>query len=192
MLNLAAPTDPHWFDRIEPDLDLILVDHTHLEKRAASTALSMIFRYTGRADLALTLSPIVREEMEHFEQMLGVLARRGIALTKLQPATYAAQLSQLVRKEEDAALLDKLLVAGLIEARSCERFRILAERLKDAELAAYYANLFESEARHYTVYTDLARRYFGQATTRERLQELAAAEVEALRASGEVARLHSW
>lgn len=192
MLNLAAPTDPKWFARIEADLDLILIDHTHLEKRAASTALSMIFRYTGREDLAITLSPIVREEMEHFEQMMGVLARRGVALQKLAPAPYAAQLAKQVRNEEDAGLLDRLLVAGLIEARSCERFRILSERLKDAELATYYGELFESEARHYTVYTDLARRYFGQATTRQRLQELAEAEVEALRASGEVPRLHSW
>jgi tRNA-(ms[2]io[6]A)-hydroxylase len=192
MLNLAAPTDPEWFDRIEPELDLILVDHTHLEKRAASTALSLIFRYTGREDLPLTLSPIVREEMEHFEQMLGILAQRGVELIKLKPADYASNLVGNVRKQEPHCLLDKLLAAGLIEARSCERFSILAERVQDPQLADYYGRLFESEARHYTVYTDLARRYFGHETTKARLRELADAELEALRASTGAARLHSW
>lgn len=192
MLHLAAPTDPGWFDRIEADLDLVLIDHTHLEKRAASTALSLIFRYTGREDLALTLSPIVREEMRHFEQMLGILAERGVELSKLKAADYASNLVGQIRKQEPARLLDKLLVAALIEARSAERFSILSERVKDAPLAAYYRQLFESEARHYTVYTDLARRYFGHDTVTERLQELAPLEVEALRSTTEQARLHSW
>ncbi len=192
MLNLAAPTDAGWFERIEPHLDTILVDHTHLEKRAASTALSMIFRYTGRAELPQTLSPIVREEMEHFEQMLALLERRGVKLCKLKPAPYASKLVKNVRTHEPEALLDKLLVAALIEARSCERFKILAAHLDDAEIADYYGQLFESEARHHTVYTDLARRYFGQETTKARLQEMAQAELDALRASQGVARLHSW
>jgi len=191
MLHLAVPTDPGWFDRIEGDLPLVLVDHTHLEKRAASTALSLIFRYTGREDLPMTLSPIVREEMRHFEQMLGILAERGIELIKLKAADYATNLVGEVRKQEPACLLDKLLVAALIEARSAERFQILSERIQDAPLAAYYGQLFESEARHYTVYTDLARRYFGHDVVKARLQELAVAEVEALRSSTE-ARLHSW
>lgn len=194
MLNLAVPTDPEWFERIRPELDLILIDHTHLEKRAASTALSMIFRYTGRPNLPEVLSPIVREEMEHFEQMLQVLKSRGVELIRLEPAKYASKLVGLVRKTEAEALLDKLLVAGLIEARSCERFSILAEGLADIEpqLAAYYGELFESEARHYTVYTDLARDYFGREIVKARLQELALAEVDALKASTGVARLHSW
>lgn len=192
MLNLAAPTDPEWFDRIEPHLDTILIDHTHLEKRAASTALSMIFRYTGREALPQTLSGIVREEMEHFEQMLDVLASRGVELARLDPAPYAKKLVKNIRTHEPETLLDKLLVAGLIEARSCERFKILAERLDDRDLADYYGELFESEARHYTVYTDLARRYFPQETVKARLQEMAQAELEALQASRGMARLHSW
>lgn len=192
MLNLAAPTDDGWFARIEPHLDTILVDHTHLEKRAASTALSMIFKYTGRDQLPQTLSPIVREEMEHFEQMLGVLDQRGVEFRKLKPAPYASKLIKHVRSQEPEALLDKLLVAGLIEARSCERFKILAASVDDDALASYYGGLFESEARHHTTYTDLARRYFGQETTKARLQEMAQHELDALRASEGVARLHSW
>lgn len=192
MLHLAAPTDPGWFDRIEDDLHLVLVDHAHLEKRAASTALSMIFRYTGRPDLPMTLSPIVREEMRHFEQMLGILAERGIELIKLEAADYATTLVGKVRKQEPQRLLDRLIVAALIEARSAERFKILSERVKDAPLAAYYGQLFESEARHYTVYTDLARRYFGHDAVKTRLDELASAEVEALQSTTKQARLHSW
>jgi tRNA 2-(methylsulfanyl)-N6-isopentenyladenosine37 hydroxylase len=192
MLNLATPTDPKWFDRIEPHLDTILVDHTHLEKRAASTALSMIFRYTGRARLPRTLSAIVREEMEHFEQMLAVLDERGVELCKLEPAPYAKSLVAHIRKQEPDTLLDKLIVAGLIEARSCERFKILSERLADSGLADYYGELFESEARHYTTYTDLARRYFEADAVEKRLAELAEAEVEALRESSGQPRLHSW
>ncbi len=192
MLNLAAPTDPEWFDRIEAHLDTILIDHTHLEKRAASTALSMIFRYTGRPALPRTLSAIVREEMEHFEQMLAVLEQRGVELRKLEPAPYAKTLVKSIRTHEPETLLDKLLVAGLIEARSCERFKILSERLDDPELADYYGELFESEARHYTVYTDLAREYFPQETVKARLQQMAQAELDALQASQGMARLHSW
>jgi tRNA-(ms[2]io[6]A)-hydroxylase len=192
MLNLAAPTDSEWFDRIEPELDTILVDHTHLEKRAASTALSMIFRYTGRETLPETLSPIVREEMEHFEQMLDVLKSRGVELRRLEPAPYAKKLVKHIRTHEPETLLDKLIVAGLIEARSCERFKILSENIDDAPLADYYGQLFESEARHYTTYTDLARLYFPQETVKTRLREMAQLELEALQASEGVARLHSW
>lgn len=192
MLHLATPTDPTWFERIEPQLDTILVDHTHLEKRAASTALSMIFRYTGREGVPRTLSEVVREEMEHFEQMLEVLDRRGVQLRKLKPAPYASKLVKNVRSHEPEAFLDKLLVAALIEARSCERFKILAERVDDTALADYYGELFESEARHYTVYTNLARRHFDEEVVEERLDEMADLEVEALKASKGLERLHSW
>jgi tRNA-(ms[2]io[6]A)-hydroxylase len=192
MLSLAAPTDAGWFDRIAPDLDTILVDHTHLEKRAASTALSMIFQYTDREQLPKTLSPIVREEMEHFEQMLDVLDARSIELERLKPAPYAKKLVKHIRTHEPEILLDKLLVAALIEARSCERFKILSEHVDDTDLAAYYGQLFESEARHHTTYTDLARLYFPQETVKTRLQEMAEFELKALEASQGVARLHSW
>ncbi|MFP4596970.1 MAG: tRNA-(ms[2]io[6]A)-hydroxylase [Persicimonas sp.] len=192
MLNLATPTDPEWFERIEPHLDTILIDHTHLEKRAASTALSMVFRYTGRPGLPETLSPVVREEMEHFEQMLEILDKRGVDLVRLDPAPYAKKLVKNVRNQEPEILLDKLLVAALIEARSSERFKILSERLTDEPLAAYYRQLFESEARHYTVYTDLARQYFPETQVKARLEEMAAAEVDALQASAGLPRLHSW
>ncbi|MGM0557486.1 MAG: tRNA-(ms[2]io[6]A)-hydroxylase [Myxococcota bacterium] len=192
MLHLAQPTDDNWFDRIEPHLDVILVDHTHLEKRAASTALSLIFKYTGRDGLPAVLSEIVQEEMEHFSQMLQVLDNQNVEFRRIEPAPYAKSLVGQIRSNEPERLLDTLLVAGLIEARSSERFKILAERVDDSDLADYYAQLFESEARHYTIYTDLARRYYDRDEVAARLDELAELEVEALKAAGDTPRLHSW
>ena len=192
MLHLAEATPDDWFDRIRDDIDIILLDHTHLEKRAASTALNMIFRYTERPRLARELADIVAEEIDHFSRMMDLLERREIDYEKVEPAPYAGTLVSEVRSHEPAKLLDKLLVAALIEARSAERFEILASRLEDEELAGYYAELFESEARHFTVYTDLARQYFDGDEVETRLDELAEAEVAALHRSEGLPRLHSW
>lgn len=192
MLHLASRTDDSWFERISDDLESVLIDHTHLEKRAASTALAMIFRYTSRRRLARELSQVVREEMEHFEQMLDVLDDRGIEFARLDPAPYAKELVRNVRTHEPETLLDKLLVAALIEARSCERFQVLAQKLDDPELADFYADLATQEARHHTLYTGLAREYFDADAVRRRLDELADAEVAALEASEGLPRLHSW
>ncbi len=191
MLHLASRTDDSWFDRVADDVDCILIDHTHLEKRAASTALAMIFRYTSRRRLARELSRVVREEMEHFEQMLDVLEARGIEFGPLDPAPYAKELVGHIRTHEPETLLDKLLVAALIEARSCERFQILAQRLDDPDLAEFYADLAAQEARHHTLYTSLAREYFDTDEVRERLDELADAEAKAVEASAGMPRLHS-
>ncbi|MBA2663715.1 MAG: tRNA-(ms[2]io[6]A)-hydroxylase [Bradymonadaceae bacterium] len=192
MLNLAVPTDEGWFERIVDELDTVLVDHAHLEKRAASTALSMIFRYTGRAQLPRKLSEVVQEEMDHFVRMLDLLETRGVAFKKLDPAPYAALLAGHARKQEPEALLDRLLIAALIEARSCERFTILSKRVDDPVLAAFYEELYESEARHHTLYTGLAREYFPGPVVKARLSELAEYEAQALRASSGMVRLHSW
>lgn len=192
MLNLAEPTRPGWYDFIEDHLDLILIDHAHLEKRAASTALSMVFRYTGREGVPRQLGEVVQEEMEHFTRMLDILEERDVELRRLEPAPYAKELVDAIRPQEPHKFLDKLLVAGLIEARSCERFSILGEHVDDDGLAAFYRELFEAEANHYTLYTGLARRHFPQQEVENRLDELAHIEVEALKAGCEIPRLHSW
>lgn len=191
MLHLAQRTDDDWFDRIADDLDAILIDHAHLEKRAASTALAMVFRYTSKMTLARELSRVVREEMEHFELMLDVLEARGIEFGQLDPAPYAKQLVKQIRTHEPQTLLDKLLVAALIEARSCERFQILGRRLPDPALRELYADLAAQEARHHTLYTGLARQYFPADEVQVRLDELAAVETAAIEASAGWARLHS-
>jgi tRNA-(ms[2]io[6]A)-hydroxylase len=192
MLNLARPTDDGWFDRIRPHLDTILVDHCHLEKRAASNALNLIFRYTGRDGLARELSEVVKEEMDHFTLMLDILEAREIPFVRLAPSTYASRLSEAGTKQEPLAFLDKLLIAGLIEARSAERFKILSERLDEPELAEFYASLFATEARHHTLYTTLARRFFDHEKVRLRLLELAELESDALGAATDAPRLHSF
>ena len=192
MLHLAEPTRDEWYSSVCDHLDLILIDHTHLEKRAASTALSMIFHYTGRSGVPRRLSEVVQEEMDHFVRMLDVLDRREIELTRLEPAPYASLLVKEIRSQEPHRFLDKLLVAALIEARSCERFSILASEVDDDQLAEFYEELFEAEANHYTLYTGLAREHFPNEEVNRRLDELAEAEVKALRAGADLPRLHSY
>lgn len=192
MLNLATPTDPGWFDRVSDRLDVVLVDHCHLEKRAASSALNMIFRYTGREGLPRLLSTVVKEEMEHFEQVLDLLDAREIEFVRLTPSPYASTLLEGARRQEPDAFLDRLLVAALIEARSCERFQILGRRLDDEELAEFYRELAISEARHHTLYTGLARKFFAADEVKSRLTELAELESSAVEASRDEPRLHSW
>lgn len=194
MLHLAEPTDPGWFDRIKDHLDTILIDHCHLEKRAASNALNLIFRYTGRPGLPRALSEVVREEMEHFTQVLDILDSRGVSFVKLTPSPYALALQSHLTKQEPAAFLDKLLMAAFIEARSCERFKVLSEGLAkdEPELAAFYRDLMISEARHHLLYTNFAREFFGEVPVKARLKELGAFEAQALRDAGTSPRLHSF
>lgn len=192
MLHLAAPTDPGWFARIQPHLHDILLDHTHLEKRAASTAMSMLFRYADKPALAKSLGEVVQEEMEHFVRMVNVLEAYEIPLVRMEPAPYAGKLAKHARKKDPEALLDKLLVASLIEARSCERFQILAANVDDPFLATLYAELYRDEARHHTLYTGLARELFDPDEVTQRLDELAALEVQAIAHSDGAPRLHSF
>ena len=192
MLNLAESTRSDWYDFIEDHLDVILVDHAHLEKRAASTALSMVFSYTGYEGIPRRLGGVVQEEMDHFTRMLDILEARDVELRRLEPAPYASILVDHIRSHDPERFLDKLLVAGLIEARSCERFSILADRVDDPDLAEFYEELFEAEADHYTLYTGLARDHFEEVTVKDRLEELAKIEVQALRAGQDLPRLHSY
>lgn len=192
MLHLHQSTDKGWFDRIAPHLNTVLLDHTHLEKRAASAAMNMMFRYTKHTELARALAEVVHEEMEHFTQMLDILEDRGVTYDKMEPADYAGILMKATTKQDPDALLDKLLVSSLIEARSCERFGILADRIDDSELADFYRDLMVSEARHHTLYTNIARKIFEAERVAERLDELARVEWDAIKASTGKPRLHSF
>jgi tRNA-(ms[2]io[6]A)-hydroxylase len=193
MLSLASPTDPGWADRAAADVDLLLLDHAHCEKKAASTAVSLLFRYPEVAGLAVPLSRIAREELEHFELVLETCRRRSLAFRRIPPSPYAGRLAEAVRTFEPARLLDTLLVAALIEARSCERMGLLAERLEDPELRALYRGLLESEARHHAAYVDLARgtSLFSDGEIRDRLRDLAEHEAFVLRGDPEPPRMHS-
>ncbi len=180
MLNLASSTPRSWVEAVANELGLLLIDHAHCEKKAASTAINLIFRYPDRPRLLRVLSALAREELEHFELVLDLLESRGHTYDRLHPSPYAGQLMKLVRRDEPERLVDTLLCCALIEARSCERMKLLSEHLLDAELATFYGDLLASEARHHHVYVELAMDEVGREATRERLTELARAEAEIL------------
>lgn len=191
MLHLAAPTRESWLPEALAHLDILLVDHAHCEKKAASTAMNLIFRYVDQVELLGPLSALAREELAHFELVLDLLSARGIPFGRLEPSPYAGRLHAAVRKAEPERLLDTLLVSALIEARSCERMKILAEGLPDPRLASLYRSLLASEARHCSTYLDMARERFGEEATMTRLGELAEHEARVLSEPGGPFRMHS-
>ncbi len=169
----------------------VLIDHAHCEKKAAGTALNLIFHYLENRELCQEMTLIVREELEHFHMVLDLLDRRVIKFRRLKPSQYGRKLNDLVRKSEPEKAVDRLLVAGLIEARSCERFHALAEHVEDAELAKFYRSLFESEARHHTTYTRLATHFAADDVVNHRLEELYAAEAAIIAEGEPMPRMHS-
>ncbi|NQZ98505.1 MAG: tRNA-(ms[2]io[6]A)-hydroxylase [Myxococcales bacterium] len=191
MLGLAAPTDPAWAKRVLADVDELLVDHAHCEKKAAGMAVQLIFRYTQHAFLHEPLSRLAREELAHFEEVLGHLEARGVTFRSLKPSPYAGRLREPVRSAEPERLVDTLLVCSLIEARSCERFKQLADAATDPALAHFYKGLLACEARHHQVYVDLAERLAPAHAVRERLRELAIHEAEVLKDVPPMPRMHA-
>lgn len=191
MLHLVSTTGGAWLARALEHLDEILVDHAHCEKKAASTALSLLFRYPERTGLLAPIARLAREELRHFEQVLDVLQERGIQLARQRPSPYAAELLAVVRPDEPARLLDTLLCMALIEARSCERLQLLAESVSDARLAAFLAGLLASEARHHRTYVRLAEAVAPAAEVRDRLATLARHEADVLARAPAWPRLHT-
>jgi len=191
---LAAPSSQAWLEQAVARADLVLIDHAHCERKAAGVALQLMFRYPFDESLGAQLSALAREELEHFEQVLALLQRRGIPLKQLPAPAYGSSLMAQVRKAEPQRMLDTFLVAGLIEARSHERMALLAAHSPDAELQALYGELLASEARHFGLYWVLCEQRFGREVTVERLQELAAFEAQALSGNlerPELVRMHS-
>lgn len=161
---VGCPTPAAWLDAAVPNLDLLLIDHANCEKKAAATAINLLFRYVDRPELLGAMSQLAREELLHFEQVVAMMRQRGIAYRQIGASRYAAGLRGHVRNDEPGKLVDTLIVGAFIEARSCERFAVLAPRL-DEDLARYYRFLLRSEERHYTDYLDLAALYAGSAVT---------------------------
>lgn len=191
MLHLKAPTDTTWLAQVDSNLEEVLIDHAHCEKKAAGTALNLIFHYVEDIELCREMTEIVNEELEHFHMVVDLLNRRGIRFRRLKPSQYGNRLHALIRKNEPDRAVDRLLVAGLIEARSCERFQALAEHVSDHELATFYRSLFESEARHHSTYTRLAKHFAPEAMVEARLEELYDAEAEIMSEREPLARMHS-
>jgi tRNA-(ms[2]io[6]A)-hydroxylase len=191
MLHLQSTSSQRWLTQVDKSLDEILIDHAHCEHKAAASAMSLLGAYIESEELCREMTVIINEELEHFHQVLAILARRGIAFRKLRPGHYASALNALVRPHEPDRAVDRLLVAGLIEARSCERFDLLRQHIQDRELADFYGSLFESEARHHTTYVRLAKLFRDDASVRHRLHELAAAEAAIIEQGSLLPRMHS-
>ncbi len=195
MLSLAVPTHPAWTERALAALDEVLVDHAHCEKKAAGMAVQLLFRYPEHGFLLEPLSRLAREELAHFEEVLRILERRGVAFRRQKPSPYAGRLRAAVRPDEPAHLVDTLLCCALIEARSCERFQLLADALGGAEalveLAGFYRGLLAAEARHHRIYLDLAGELAPQHALRSRLAELAVHEASVLCEAPPVPRMHN-
>jgi len=184
MLRLAFDTDPAWGAFAAARLDEVLLDHAHCEKKAAGAALTLLFRYPERAALQAPLAALAREELGHFESVLGELGSRGIAFTRQRPAPYAGRLHAFVRRAEPGRLLDWLLCCAAIEARSCERLGLLRDALGDARLRALYGELLAAEARHHRLYEEHE--------VRARLREVLDHEARVIReAPASLARLHA-
>ncbi len=152
---LPCATPQKWIDNALANQDLMLIDHAHCEKKAASTALSLMYRYVENTNLLNKMSRLAREELRHFEQVLAIINKREIVYCHLTPARYAAGLRKDVRTDDPGRLVDVMVVGAIIEARSCERFAALVPFLDD-ELADFYSSLLKSEARHYRDYLALA------------------------------------
>lgn len=161
MLRLKLPTDPRWVNIAEKNIEEILIDHAFCEQKAASTAISFIVTYPEHSELVTEMAALAREEMSHFEMVHKRILDKGLALGRDRKDEYVGKIMAFFPKTKDrmVRLVDRLLAAALIEARSCERFKLLSEQLQDKELAKFYRNLMESEAGHYTLFISLARKY---------------------------------
>ncbi len=172
-------------------MDIVLLDHSHCERKAAGVALNLMFRYPSYHRLVRSLTAIAQEELAHFEQVNVLLEARGIGLKPLPAPPYGANLNQHIRKAEPDRLLDTLLVSALIEARSHERMGLLAQHCPDRTIAALYESLMASEARHYGAYWLLADEYFERSVVMRRLEELSVIESEILSILHPEPRIHS-
>lgn len=194
VIPLAQATSPTWVASAIADPETILLDHAHCEKKAASTAVGFLFRHPEQARLCAAMSRLAREELVHFERVLAELGRRGIAFRRLTPSPYGGELYKLLRSHPPARLIDELLVSSLIEARSRERFTLLAAHLPDRPLAALYDELGPSEERHASLYLELAESVAGEGqkgAVRERLALLAEREAAIVAAPAGEVRLHA-
>lgn len=180
MLGLQLPTDPRWVNLAEKDLTEILTDHAYCEQKAATSCISLIQQYPDKEDMVRELAPIVTEEWGHFRQVLKEMDKRGLKLGKQRKDEYVNELLKFQQKggSREDALLEKLLVCALIEARSCERFRLLSLYISDPALREFYHKFMVSEAGHYVLFIELAKQYAGEEKVKARWQQYLSREAE--------------
>jgi tRNA-(ms[2]io[6]A)-hydroxylase len=183
MLGLKLPTDPRWVDLAKISVEEILVDHAYCEQKAASSCISLIVQFPEKKEMVNALAPIVSEEWSHFERVLEELTKRGLDLGWARKDDYVSELNKEVRKggSREQQLMERLLVNALIEARSCERFRLLYENHPEEYLRKFYYDFMVSEAGHYKCFIDLAKEYMPEEHVKKRWKELLSAEAEIIK-----------
>lgn len=187
---LPCKTPNRWVENALDNPELLLIDHANCEKKAASTALNLIYRYVDNFDLLNKMSRLAREEMRHFEQVIAIMKRRNIQYKQISASRYAVQLRAQVRPNDPHRLVDILIVGALIEARSCERFARLAPYL-DSELESFYRSLLKSEGRHYQDYLNLARSEVGESEIQDRISFFSKTEKVLIESDDSEFRFHS-
>ncbi|WP_416442822.1 tRNA-(ms[2]io[6]A)-hydroxylase [Leeuwenhoekiella sp. A16] len=192
MLGLKLPTDPRWVNIVEKNIDEILTDHAFCEQKAASTAISLIVSFPEYTDLVQEMVALVKEEISHFKMVHDRILARGKALGRDRKDEYVIQLLKFFPKggSRDMQLVHRLLYAALIEARSCERFRLLSEELEDKELATFYHNLMVSEANHYTMFLGFARQYGNREEVDKKWHDLLEYEAQIMKDLGKNETIH--
>ncbi len=192
MLGLKLPTDPRWASIAEKNLEEILTDHAYCEQKAASTAISLIVSFPEYSDLVSEMTALAREEMGHFKMVHDKLLKRGYIMGRDRKDEYVLQLLKFFPKGGSRVnqLVHRLLIAALIEARSCERFRLLSEKLQEEELRDFYRNLMVSEANHYTLFLNFARHYGDRKEVDQKWQELLEFEAEVMKGLSKNQSIH--
>ena len=192
MLGLQFETSTSWAEIAEDNLEQILTDHAFAEQKASANAISIIINYSEETDLVKDMSDIAIEELEHFRMVHQLMIKRGFVLGREQHNDYAKSLQKFFpnTKDRQTALINRLLVAALIEARSCERFKVFSENMQDEELSKFYKDLMVSEANHYTLFLRYARKYMDRKTVDEKWKNLLAFEAEMMKSRGTKATVH--
>ena len=192
MLGLKLPTDPRWVNIVEKNIEEILTDHAFCEQKATSTAISLIVSFPEYTELVQEMTALVKEEISHFKMVHDKIIERGWALGRDRKDDYVIQLVKFFPKggSRTTQLVHRLLYAALIEARSCERFRLLSEELEDKELAEFYRKLMVSEANHYTMFLGFARKYGNKKEVDTRWQQLLEYEAEIMKGLGKKETVH--
>ncbi|MGA1226299.1 MAG: tRNA-(ms[2]io[6]A)-hydroxylase [Tamlana sp.] len=192
MLGLKLPTDPRWVNIVEKNIEEILTDHAFCEQKAASTAISLIVSFPEYTELVKEMTALVKEEISHFKMVHDKIIERGWALGRDRRDDYVVELLKFFPKggSRTTQLVHRLLYAALIEARSCERFRLLSEELQDKELAKFYRNLMVSEANHYTMFLGFARKYGEKKEVDDKWQQLLEYEAKIMRNLGNKETIH--
>lgn len=172
MLRLRRKTDSAWIDVVRADFDAFLLDHAACERKASATALKLVSHYSDRAVLVRELIPFAQEELDHFARVMAIILDRGLATRPDEKDPYVGALMRLIKHGPERYFLDRLLVLGVVEARGCERFGLVAEALEPGPLKDFYRDITRSEARHHGIFVRLAREYFPAKTVEARLNEL--------------------